>query len=882
MRLVRAWFVRLWNLFSRGKWERRMAEELEAHLQMDMDDGIGRGLAPAEARRQALVRLGGLEATKENLRDRHIHSWLETTIRDAAFALRTMRRTPGLTATIVLTLALGIGATTAIFSIVDGVMLRPLPFSEPDRLVYVSAKLARTGAFNPFGYTQDYPAWREHTRTLREIAGYMHFQANLTGREGAERIACGLATASVFPMLGVQPALGRVFRPEEDRPGGPDVAILDHAFWTRRFSSDPSVVGKTITLDDRSYTVIGVLPPLFRIPDRFSSREPSAVWVPFAISQNGRAREILIQVLGRMRPGVSAEAVRAELTSLMQGAIRKGVRWKSAEVVPWQEQVSSGVRRSLLMFMGASFFVLLIACVNVANLLLGRSAARSREIAVRRALGAGSGRILRQLLTETVLLSLAGAALGVAAAHWAKRFVLFVIAPKMPAMHPIDLDFRVFAFALLLAVVTGIAFGLAPAAAASRVHVMESLKEAGRGVSESRAKGRLRAVLAVGEIALALMLLFGAGLFMRSFLRLRGIDLGMRTDRLLTFNVAPPRPRYPKPEDRARYLDRLLEGLRALPGVEAAAGGQELPLSGATLTFSNVGIEGRESAPMVSGATVSEDFFRVMGIPLVRGRALTTRDREGAPSVAVINEAFVRRFLPPGGGLGQRIENPQRKDDWLTVVGVVGDVRPSPESEPDPMIYFSALQPPARELTRSGEIPFNFVVRTSAAPMSLAPAVRRVAASIDSSLPVYNLSTLDDVRSQWVAPRRVTAILVAVFAALALVLGGIGVYGVLAAVVGERTHELGIRIALGARPGEVVGLVLRQGLGLLVCGIVLGAAGSLLLARWISAELWGVRPTDPVTFAAVIVVISAAGLLACAIPARRALRVDPVVALRFE
>jgi putative ABC transport system permease protein len=312
------------------------------------------------------------------------------------------------------------------------------------------------------------------------------------------------------------------------------------------------------------------------------------------------------------------------------------------------------------------------------------------------------------------------------------------------------------------------------------------------------------------------------------------------------------------------------------------AGGQELPLSGATTIFSNVGIEGRESAPMLSGATVSEDFFRTMGIPLLRGRAFTTRDREGAPSAAVINDAFVRRFLAPGGGLGQRVENPLRKDDWLTVVGVVGDVRPSPESEPDPTIYFSALQPGAQEPARSGEIPLNLVVRTSAAPMSLAPAVRSLAASIDASLPVYNLSTLEDVRSQLVAPQRVTAILVAVFAELALLLGGIRVYGVLAAVMGERTHELGIRIALGARPGEVVGLVLRQGAGLLVCGIVLGAAGSLSLARWISAELWGVRPTDPVTFAAVIVVISAAGLLACAIPARRATRVDPVVALRCE
>jgi putative ABC transport system permease protein len=853
-----------------------MAEELESNLQLDIDDGIGRGLGPAEARREALLRMGGIEAAKENLREQHGQPWLETTIRDAAYAFRTMRRSPGLTAIVVLTLALGIGATAAIFTVVNGVLLRPLPYADPGRLVYISARIGHFSGLS--GYTQDYPAWRKYNRTLSQIAGYRQFQANLAGRDGAERVNGGIATASLFSLLEVHPVLGRTFTPEEDRPGGPDVVLLEHAFWKSHFAGDPAAVGKSLALDDRVYTVVGVLPPSFRIPDRYGAF-PYEVWIPFAIGENGKARDPLIHVVGRMRPGVSLDAIRAELTGLMQNAVRNGVRRKFAEVMNWQEAVASGLRRSLVMFLCAVGFLLLIACVNVANLLLGRSAARSREMAVRRALGAGTLRIVRQLLTESMLLSLAGAVLGLAAAHWTKDLVLLVISPKMPALQPIGLDYRVFAFTLAIAVLTGIAFGMAPAIAASRVHLLDALKK-GRGVTGSRWKGSFRSALAVAEIALAMVLLAGAGLFLRSFLEVRGIDLGVNPRQLLTFDVSLTKARYPKPMDQARYLERLLEGLQKMPGVVSVAGGTALPLTGSTVTLKDVAVEGRENVPEVGEAVVSSEFFRTMGIPLLRGRVFTSQDREGAPSAVVVTQTFAKRFLATGGDLGRRIA--LEGNNWLTVVGVVGDVRPQPESEPGPLIYLPYLQPSPEEIQWTGVPFFSLVVRTSVPPMSIVPAARRAAAAIDPGQAVYDVANFEDLRSDWVSPRRVNAILIGAFAGLALLLGSIGIYGVLSYAVGERTHEFGIRIALGARPKEITGMVLRSGIRVVACGVGLGLAGSLVLARWISAELWGVRATDPWTLGTVITILTAVGVLACAIPARRAARVDPLAALRCE
>ena len=499
----------------------------------------------------------------------------EALVRDLAYSFRMIRRSPGFTAAVVLTLALGIGATTAIFTVINGVLLRPLPYPEPDRLVYIAVSL-RGEAFIPFAYTRDFAAWRKYNRTLTRIAGFMAFHANLTGMDEAEWVSCGLATESLFPLLGVQPVLGRNFLPEEDRPGAPPVAILEDAFWKRRFGGDRGVIGRAVVLDDTSYTIVGVLPPRFQIPERFGGGEfHYDLWVPFAIGDSGKAREILLHAVGRLKPGVSIETARAELDSLMRAQLRRPDR-RAITVVPWHEQVASGARRSLIVFLAAVACVLLIACVNVANLLLSRAAGREKEFAVRHAMGAGRGRMVRQLLTESVVMALLGGAVALALARWAKDLLVILIARNLPTLDLIRLDQRVLLFNLALALLTGVAFGLAPAVQASRIPLNARLKESSRGGGEGRSSSRFRGALAVVEVALAMVLLTGAGLLVKSFLKLRGVDLGFQTDRILTFRISLPDSHYPKPLDRSHFLDQALERLQHVPGVRSVAGGEYL------------------------------------------------------------------------------------------------------------------------------------------------------------------------------------------------------------------------------------------------------------------------------------------------------------------
>ena len=806
----------------------------------------------------------------------------QTLAQDLAYSLRITRRSPGFTAAVVLTLALGIGATTAIFTVINGVLLRPLPYAEPDRMVYIAINFGGD-AFIPFSYTRDYASWRKNNRTLSRLAGYMYFHANLTGQGEAEWLSCGLATESLLPLLGVQPALGRNFLPEEDRPGGPPVAILEDAFWKRRFGADPSVIGRAIVLSDRTYTIVGVLPPGFHIPSREGL--PGSrfdLWVPFAISDTGRAQEILLNAIGRLKPGVTMEAARSELDSLMRAQLRRPDKRK-VTMVPWHDQVVSGAKSSLILFLGAVGCLLLIVCVNVANLLLSRAASREKEFAVRHSLGAGPGRIMRQLLTESVVMAVLGGAMALALARWAKDLLLILIAPKMPALAPIRLDTRVLLFNLALALLTGIAFGLAPAVLASRTALSESLKGSSRGAGQGRSSRRFRGVLAVAEVALAMVLLTGAGLLLKSFLRLRGVDMGFQSDRVLAFDVSLTESRYPQPLDRTRFLEQALGRLARMPGIRSVAGGEWLPLTGATLSFSGMTIEGHPGKTFdVYGASISPDYFATMGIPLLRGRLFTAADREGAPGVVVVNQAFVRHVLPNEPDLGQRIEDPTHKNGLMTIVGVVSDVRPYPDHEAPPQIYLPCLRPGNPQFSRSGDRFFTLVLRAAGDPMSLVPAVRNEIAAVDRNLPLHGIATLDQMRSDSISPRRVNMLLIAIFAALALGLGSIGIYGVLAWSVGERTHEIGVRMAMGAQRGEILAMVLRHGMALIAAGVAIGALAGLALTRLIASELWGVSASDPWTFAAVALVLALTGLAACSIPARRATRVDPILALRCE
>jgi putative ABC transport system permease protein len=782
---------------------------------------------------------------------------------------------------VVLTLGLGIGATTAIFTVVNAVLLRPLPYPQPDRLVYIAMSW-RGLTDSSFSYTVDYAAWKNHSRTLSQIAGYMTFQANFTGGGEAERITGGYATMSLFPLLGVQPAMGRTFRPEEDRPGGPPVAVLSHAFWKRRFGGDPSVIGKPVTLDADTYTVIGVLPATFLIPDRHESEYD--LWVPFAMSETGKAKAIMLQVVGRLKPGIGINAARAELEPLMQ-QFRRGPK-KSVVITEWHERVAGGARRSLLIFLCAVSFVLLIACVNVANLLLSRAAARDKEMAVRRALGAGKGRVLRQLLTESMLLGVLGGAVGLALAFWGKNLLIAWISRNLPALEPIHLDYRVLAFNLGLGLLTGVAFGLAPALQASKVQLNESLKEAGRSAADGRSGNRLRNLLVVFEVALAMVLLCGAGLLLKSFLRMRGIDPGFRSDRILTLNVNLTLSQYPKPLDHTRFFQQAIERIRVLPGVQAVGAGTSLPLGGYSMTVSGMTIEGKPDADTaVSLVMVSPDYLRTLGIPLVQGRYFSDSDREGAPSVLMVNESFARRFFSGENCLGKRIQNPARKTDWMTIVGVVRDIRPWPEVAAAPEMYLSYLQAEQVHLRMTGGemgSEMGLAIRTAGDPMSLVAAVRGQIALVDKSQPVHDVKTLDERRAGSLAPRRVNMLLVVTFAALALILGSIGIYGVVSYSVGRRTHEIGVRMALGAHQSQILGMVLRNGLGLIAAGVAIGLVASVGLTRLIASELWGVSATDPWTFAAVVMVLAASGLAACLLPAWRAARVDPTQALRYE
>jgi len=806
---------------------------------------------------------------------------LETLTRDLAYAARMLRRNPGFTATVVLTLGLGIGTTTAIFTVVNAVLLRPLPYPEPDRLVYIAMSFGDPGD-HAFSYTQDYAAWKSHSRTLSQIAGYTSFQANFTGGGEAERISGGYATMSLFPLLGVQAMMGRTFLPEEDRPGGPPVAILSHAFWKRRFGGDPAVIGKALTLDANTYTVVGVLPATFLIPDRHESDYD--LWVPFAISETGKAKAIMLQVIGRLKPGIGIGAVRSDLEPLMQ-QFRRG-RKRSVVVSDWHEKVAGGARRSLLIFLCAVSFVLLIACVNVANLLLSRAAAREKEMAVRRALGAAKGRVVQQLLTESMLLGLLGGIVGLALAFWGKNLLIAWISRNLPALDPIRLDYRILAFNLALGLLTGVAFGLAPALQASKVQLNESLKEAGRSAADGHSGHRLRNLLVVFEVALAMVLLCGAGLLLKSFLRMRGIDPGFRSDRILTLNVNLTLSQYPKPLDQTRFFQQAIERIKVLPGVQAVGAGTSIPLGGYSMTVSGMTIEGKPDADVASSLVmVSPDFLRTLTIPLVQGRYFGGSDREGSPSVVMVNESFAHRFFPGENCLGKRIQNPARKTDWMTIVGVVRDIRPWAQVAAAPEMYLSYLQAEQVHLRMTGGemgSEMGLAIRTAGDPMSLAAAVRSQLALIDKSQPPHDVKTLDERRAGSLAPRRVNMLLVVTFAALALILGSIGIYGVVSYSVGRRTHEIGIRMALGARQGQILGMVLRNGLGLIAAGVAIGLLASAALTRLISSELWGVSATDPWTFAAVICVLAASGSAACLLPAWRAARVDPTRALRYE
>lgn len=866
MRQVRAWCYRFLGIFGKERRDREFAEELESHLQMHIEDGIRSGMTPAEARRVALIKLGGIEPAKEIYRDRRGLPWLETLARDVAYGFRMMRRSPGFTATVILTLALGIGATTAIFTVVSGVLLRPLPFREPERLV--SIREEQTHGLIDFIGSTEVVEWMKHSRTMSGIGAYFDCSVNLVGPQEAEHLDCAHVTASLFHLLGVPPVIGRNFLPEEDRPGGPLAVILSHSFWKQRFGGDTSILGKSLTLDDKSYTVVGVLPDGFQIPDRF--RIPQDIWLPFQL-QEDRAKWTIVWAVGRLRPDVSLNAAQQELDAMLQ-ALRRYRGTVRVSLANWQEQITGGVKKPLVIFLAAVGFVLLIACLNVANLLLVRAAGRETEIAVRRALGAGKSRILRQLLTESILLALGGSALGLVLAFFGKDLLVAFLSRNLPTVPPIPLDVRVLAFNFAVALVSGVAFGIFPALEASRLPLNESLKQSGRWSGGSGRPMRVRNVLAVAEVALAMALLIAAGLLFRSFLRMRGMDSDLAADRILTMNLQLKGARHATQQDQAEFFHQALARIRVLPGVQSAAAS-----SGG---WASTEIEGRPDVEAEAAwSIVTTDYFRTVGIPLLSGRDFADSDTRGAPEVVIVSQSFARRYFPHENCLGRRLASWYAKNAWMTIVGVVGERRSTLDQDPQPTLYNFYLQ--AGE-AGAGEMSMDMVVRTAGDPMKLASAVRGQIASVDRTQAPTGIMTLEQRLAEQIAPRKVNLLLLGTFATLALILGAVGIYGVVSHSVSRRTHEIGVRIALGAGKTDVIKLIVGRGLVLVAMGEAVGLVTALALNRVIASMLFHITTSDAMTYCAVAVIWLVVGAAACYIPARRAMKLDTADALRCE
>jgi putative ABC transport system permease protein len=813
---------------------------------------------------------------------------------DVRVALRGLRRRPAFTALVVLTLALGIGANTAIFSVVNGVLLRPLPYHHPGEIATVWMQWPS----NPHGELSQPEYWdlREQSRSFSRLAAYASGSLTLTGSGQPERLTAGFASAGALPLLGVAPALGRGFGPEDDQPGRPQVVLLSDGLWRRRFGADPHVIGRSLRLDDAPATVIGVMPPGFQLPTDYTG-PGMEIWAPLqldpAIDRSERGWH-WVRVIGRLRPGTDIAAASREVAALAT-RMRETYpgEYKSAFsgfAVSAAEDLVGDVRPAILVLLGAVGLLLLIACANVASLLLARAEARQREVAVRTALGAGSGRMVRQLLTESLVLAAAGGVLGLLLADWGVRAIVAAAPPTLPRLEAIGTDGWVLGFTLLITTATGVLFGLLPALQAARPDLTVALGEGGRSGS-SAGRQRFRRGLVVAQIALAVVLVTSAGLLLRSFERLRGVDPGFDPDGLLTAQVELSPVRYETPAQVRSFYRQLVEALERIPGVQSAAAVRALPMTGRLeIGDWSFVIEGRHSWPPTPAERINADwqsltphYFGTLKIPVLQGRGLEQGDRQGGQQVVVVNRTLARSAWPEGNAVGQRILLGGGGTDsvWRTVVGIVGDVRHRGLSaEPRPEMYLPYDQFPAGTGTPSRTM--RLVLRTGGNPSAAAPALRAAAAALDPDLPVTEVQTMTTALGAWAAERRLTMLLVGGFALLALTLGAVGVYGVMAHLVVQRTREIGVRIALGAAPRSILGLVLSQGAWLAGLGVGLGLLAALAASRLLSGLLFDVAPTDPVTYLVTIAALLLVAVTAALIPARRATRTDPVEALRSE
>ena len=872
-----SWFDAVWAraraIFSRRDAEARMEHEFRFHVEMESERLVREGLPPGEARRQAILAFGGGERYREEMRDGRGARWLDDLSMDIRYALRSLRRSPGFALVAIATLALGIGANAAIFSVVDGVLFRPLPFSASERLVALSG----------LGYKGELLELRDRSRTLDIEAIGVGSEFNLTGSGEPVRLEGAHVSAGIFRLLGVSAAHGRTFQAGDDRPGAEPVVVLGNELWQRRFASDPTIVGRQIQLDGVQRRVVGIMPPGTLVPSLSTE-----LWVPLALDPADATTLWSTSagtLVGRLRPGASLELAKAEVAALAP-QMRERFPWDmpadygaTAIAVPLREFMVGDVRAPLLILLGAVALVLLIACVNVANLLLARASARTQETAVRSALGANRGRLTRQHLTESLVLGLAGAAAGLAVGEAAVPLLVSMLPADTPRIDEIVLDLRVLAFTLAIALGSALIFGLLPAIRASALALAPGLSQGGRGSAGTAVRRRLSGALVIAEVALAVVLVIGSGLMLKGFARLANSDPGFRTRNVVSATIAPPDFRYGTPSQRQELHAALLDRLAALPGARETAVADRVPFGGRA--YGSVFVIAGRPHPARSGgqwpwadvrAAVSDGYFAALGVTLARGRTFTPADRPDAPGVAVISRSLAEEQWPGADPIGAQVSMPGGSRSY-EIVGIVDDVKWERMTDQ----RATALYLPLAQARVEG--PMSVLVRTDD-PARVASQLRGLVASIDDATPVSDIETMDALVSRSMQQPRVNVVLLGIFAGLALLLGAIGIYGTIAYTVSQRTREFGVRLALGAAPDEVVRQVTREGIVLAATGLAVGIAGALALTRMLAAQLYGVSALDPVAFAAGPALLLGVALLASWIPARRAARVDPAIALR--
>jgi len=812
---------------------------------------------------------------------------MESLLKDIRYGIRNLLKHPGFTSIAVVTLALGIGANTAMFSVINAVLLRPLPYRDPARLVTIWEESPGRGMYQmpvSFANLRD---WVDQNQSFEQISAYTFANLNLTGTGDPARLLTIRSSANLFSLIGVTPLLGRTFLTEEDKEGGNRVVILGHALWQSRFGSDPGIVGKPITLDNESYTVVGVMPSNSQFPVGFGYmgkvlNDPIDLYVPLAATgDEARRGSYSFFAIGRLKPGVRFEQARAEMTTIekrLELQYPDGNTGIGISLVPTHEQTVKEIRPALLVLVGAVAFMLLIACANIANLLLARAASRQKEIAIRTALGASRLHILRLLLTESLLLSLAGGCLGFLLALWGGDALMALAPDNIPRLNEVGVDARVFGFTVAVSLVTGILFGLVPAVHAARPNLNEDLKEGSKGAMGGGAGKRTRSVLVSVEVALSLVLLIGAGLMIKSFIRLRQTNPGFNPENVLAVDLTLSDSRYPEDRQQAAFFQEALDRIQSLTGVQSAGATTALPLT-LSMSGSDFRIEGRPEPEagkemIIYKGSVTPDYFRTLGIPLIKGRDFSDRDKSDAPKTAIINNDLAHIYFPNEDPINKRITF----DDggsWISIVGVTGDVKQlGLDSSARPEVYFPYLQVAAPSM--------SIVVRSATEPSSLVNAVKSQIQMIDKDLPLDDAQTMQKILADSSSGRRFNMLLLSVFAVVALVLAVVGIYGVMSYTVTQRTHEIGIRVAVGAQPRDVFRMVIGQGMILAMIGVAFGLVGAFALTRLMKTMLFGVEATDPVTFVSIALLLTGVALVACYIPSRRATKVDPLVALRYE